>query len=87
MICNTEVPSISNILNKLWIPSDLHSSYIKTIQKYREEITNNIFITYVEPFLDNINHPELGKEYKRNIYAAAYVKQLIAQVNRPSDKK
>ena len=31
MIFNIEITSISNNLKKLWIPSDMHSSYIQTI--------------------------------------------------------
>ena len=37
--------------------------------------------------LDDINHPALVQEWKLNIDAAAYEKQLDAKVNRPSDKK
>ena len=31
MTCTTAIPSISNTIKKLWIQSDLHSYYIKTI--------------------------------------------------------
>ena len=77
MICTTSITSISNILNKLWIPSDLNSYYNKTIYDYREESINNIFITYVEPLLDNINHPALVEERKVNIDAEAYENNLM----------
>ena len=84
IICTKGITSISNTLKKLWILSDLYSSYIQTIYKYKEESINNIFITYVEPLLDDINHPELVEEWKINIYAVAYDKQLDSKVNKPS---
>ena len=52
----------------------------------KDESINNIFSTYVEPLLDDINHPELVQEWKLNIYASSYEKQLDAKANRPSYK-
>ena len=87
MICTTEITSISNTLKNFQIPSYFHSFYIKTIYNDEYEIINNIFITYVEPLLDDINHPTLLEERKLNLDYAAYKKQLYAKVNKPSDKK
>ena len=65
----------------MWVHSYLHSSYIQTIYNDKEEIINNIFSTYVEPFLYNMNHPSFVQEWKLNIDATAYEKQLDAKVN------
>ena len=62
LTCNTEISSISNNLKKLWIWSDFHSYYIQTIYNDRNKIINNIFSTYVEPLLYDINHLALLQE-------------------------
>ena len=71
MTCNTAITSISNTLKVLWIQSYLHSYLIQTIYNGKEESIYNIFSTYVEPLLDDINHSELVQEWKINIDAAA----------------
>ena len=48
---------------------------------------NNTFITYIEPLLNDINHPELIQEWKLNIDATAYGKKIDADVYKPSSKK
>ena len=55
----TTIPSISNTLKKLLFRSSLHSSYFQNKYNDKEEIINNTFITYVEPLLNDINHPAL----------------------------
>ena len=37
--------------------------------------------------LDNYNHPALVKEWKRNLDAAAYEKELDVKANKTLDKK
>ena len=53
---------LSNTLNKLWLQSILHYSYIKTKYDAKEEVINNIFSIYVEPLLNDINHIALLQE-------------------------
>ena len=59
MTCTMVIPFISNTLNKLLLKSDFHSSHIQTIYNGKEESINNIFSTYVEPLLNDINNPAL----------------------------
>ena len=59
MACIKTIPSTSNTPKKLLLHKCLHSSYIKTKYNDKKEIINNNFITYVEPLLDDINHPAL----------------------------
>ena len=47
----------------------------------------NIFSAYVVPRLKDINHPTLLKEWKLNLYAAAYEINIVANMSKPSDKK
>ena len=74
MIFTTEILSISTTLKKLWIQSDLNSSYNQTLYNDKQEIINNTFIIYVEPLLDDINHPALVQEWKLNLDTVAYEK-------------
>ena len=46
----------------------------------------NIFSTYVEPLLKDINHPALLKEWKTNLYSAEYEKNIDANLYKHSDK-
>ena len=77
MTCTSEITSISKTLKKLLLQSDFHSSYIQTKNNGKEEIIHNIFSTYVEPLLTDINNPELVQEWKLNLDAPAYEKKLI----------
>ena len=77
MTCNTEITSISNTLKKLWIQSYFHSYYIQNIYNDKQGSTNNIFISYVEPLLDDINHTALVQEWKLNLDAAAYENLML----------
>ena len=77
MICTTAITSISSTLKNFWIPSYLHSSYIKKICNDTQEIIDRIFIKYFEPLLEYINHPVLAEEREKNIDAAAYFKKNL----------
>ena len=57
---------------RLLLPSDLYWCYIQTIYNGKEEIINNIYSIYVEPWLNDVNNPALVQECKLNIYAAVY---------------
>ena len=47
---------------------------------------SRLFSTYVTPQIKEINHPEIIQEWKLNIDAAEYFKNM-AKTNIPSDKK
>ena len=59
MTFNTTINFISNTLNNLLSHSSLHYSYIQTKYNDKEENINNIFSTYFEPLLNDINNPAL----------------------------
>ena len=71
-------------LTRLWLQSNLHSSYIKIKYNDKGEIVNNIFSTYVEPLLNDINHPSFLQYWKINIDAAAYENKMDSIVYKPS---
>ena len=72
---------------KSWLKSSLLLYYIQTKYNEKEESINNISTTYVEPLLNNINHPALLQEWKLNLDAAAYENQIDANAYKPSVKK
>ena len=47
----------------------------------------NIFSAYDIPLLKDINHPTLLQEWKLNLDATSYEKNIDANVSKPSDKK
>ena len=47
----------------------------------------NIFNAYIVPLLKDINHPALLQEWKLNLDAAAYQKNIDAKLYKTSDKK
>ena len=46
----------------------------------------NIFSAYVVPLLKDINHPALLQEWKLNIDAAEYKRNINANLYKPSEK-
>ena len=48
---------------------------------------STIFSTYVSPQIKEINHPELLQEWKLNLDAADYEKNMKANMYKPSEKK
>ena len=87
VICSTTTPSTSNILNNLAENKHFHSSYIKKDYNDKKETMINIFSEYVEPLLNNINHPALLQEWKLNIDAAEYKINIYANLYKPSENK
>ena len=47
----------------------------------------NIFSAYVVTLLKDINHPLLIQEWKLNLDATAYEKNIDANMSKPYDKK
>ena len=74
MTCINTIPCTSNTLKKLMLYKSVNYSYIQIEFIEKEEIINNIFRSYVESLLKDINHPEVLQEWKFNLDTAAYEK-------------
>ena len=72
MLCYTNITSTSNTLKNLVINSNYHSSYSTEKFNAKNEQMRKLFSTYVTPQIKEINHPEIIKEWKLNIYATEY---------------
>ena len=68
---------------KSWLKSSLLSYYIQTKYNEKDESINNMFSTYVEPLLNDINNPALLQEWKLNIDDAVYENQIYDNVYKP----
>ena len=66
--------------------TSFHSSYIQNEFNYRNEEIINISSAYVEPLIKEINHPSLLQEWKLNIDAAEYEKNIDANLYKASEK-
>ena len=86
MICKTTIISTSNTLKNLVISSYYHSSYSTEKFNSEKEEISRLFSTYVTPQIKEINHPAIIQEWKLNIDAAEYEKNM-AKSHLPSHKK
>ena len=87
MICATTITSTSNTLDRLLVYTSFHSSYIQNEFNVRKEEIINIFSAYVEPLIKEINHPTLLQEWKLNLDAAEYERNIDANFYKTSEKK
>ena len=87
MLCFTTIPSTSNTLKNLVVNSNYHSSYTTQEFNTKKEQISTIFNTYVTPQIKEINHPAFLQEWKLNIDAAEYEKNMGANMYKPSRKK
>ena len=87
MTCVNIIPPTSKTTKNFAVNNSLYSSYIKTEFNDKKEMIINIFSAYVVPLLKDINHPELLQEWKLNIDAAAYERNIDANMYKHSNKK
>ena len=76
MLCYTTITSTSNTLKNLYISKDYHSSYSTDNFNNKKEAMDRLFSTYVTPQIKEIYHPEIIQEWKLNIDAAEYEKNM-----------
>ena len=76
MLCYTTITSTSNTLKNLYISKDYHSSYSTDNFNNQKEEMDRLFSTYVTPQIKEIYHPAIIKEWKLNIDAAEYEKNM-----------
>ena len=86
MLCFTTITSTSNTLKNLLINSNYNSSYTTQEFNAKKEQMSTIFNTYVTPQIKEINHPEFLQEWKLNIDAAEYEKNMEANMYKPYEK-
>ena len=65
----------------------MHIIYKQDFYNNKESEIYDLFVEYLVPIMENIDHPELIEELKQNLDAAAYEKNLYKYVKLPSTKK
>ena len=65
----------------------MHIIYKQDFYKNKEKEIGDLFLEYLVPVIGDLDHPYLIKEWKQNIYAAAYEKNLYRDVNLLLNKK
>ena len=87
MACYTAIFSIVNTLKKSHIQSNLYTVYKQNLYNNKRDKSDENFYQYYLPLLKDINHPVLIQEWKKNIDAAAYEKNLNKEIYLPSKTK
>ena len=57
MACYTEIHSVANTINKLYIMSDVHFGYIHNFYHDKQGVVDELFFQYNKPLLKYIDHP------------------------------
>ena len=86
MICSTTITSTSNTLKNSLVNTSFHYSYIQNEFNVRKEEIIDIFSAYVEPLIMEINHPSLLQEWKLNLDAAEWERNIDSDLYKTSEK-
>ena len=87
MICSTTIPSTSNTLNNLAVNTSFYYYYIQKQFNDRKEQIINISSAYVELLIKDIDYPVFLQEWKLNLDASEYERNIDANLYKPSRKK
>ena len=66
---------------------NIHIIYKQDFYNAKEKEINDLFLKYLVPVMEDIEHPKLIKEWIQNIDAAAYENNLYKDETLPSIKK
>ena len=87
MTCTTTITSTSNTLNNLAVNKGFHSFYIQRELDDKKDKIFNTLSAYVETLLKDTNHSSLLQEWKLNINASEYQRNIDASLYKPSENK
>ena len=76
MLCYTTTTSTSNTTKNLYISKDYHSSYSTDNFNNQKEAMDRLFSTFVTPQIKEKYHPSIIQEWKLNIDATEYEKNM-----------
>ena len=65
----------------------MHIIYKQDFYKNKEKEIYDLFLEYLVPVMDDLDHPTLIEEWKQNLDAAAYEKNTYKDVKLLSIKK
>ena len=76
MLCLTTITSTSSTLKNLYIGTQYHSFYSTENYNDKKKKMYRLFRTYITPQIKEIYHPAILQEWKLNIDAAEYEKNM-----------
>ena len=76
MLCHTNITSTSSTLKNLYIGTQYHSLYLTENYNDQTKEMDRLFRTYIKPQIKEIYHPAILQEWKLNIDAAEYEKNM-----------
>ena len=79
MAKNTAISSVAKSL-KMHIQKNIHLIYKQEFYKDKQNEIYELFIEYLVPIMENIDHPELIKKWKQIIDAATYENNITQDV-------
>ena len=82
MVNNIAISAVTNTIKQLHIQKNKD-----IIHKQEFYNTKEIFLGYLVPVMDDLDHPAFIEEWKKNLDVAAYEKNLYKDVKLPSIKK
>ena len=74
MAKNKAIYSVENTIKRIHIQKNMHLIYKQDYYEDKLKEIDELFIEYLVPIMDDIDHPALIEEWKQNVDAAAYEK-------------
>ena len=56
---NKAISTVENTIKQLQIHKDIHIIYKQQFNKEKQKEINNLFLEYLVPIMENLDHPEL----------------------------
>ena len=83
MVKKNAISAVANTIKQLHIQKNMHILYKQDLNKNKEKGIYDLFLEYLVPVTNNIEHPALIEEWRQNIDASAYEKYLYKDVRLP----
>ena len=74
MVKNKVISAVANTIKQLHIQKNMYMIYKQDFYKNKQKEINYLFIEYLVPVMEDIDHPVLIEEWRQNLDAAAYKK-------------
>ena len=74
MVKNKQISALANTIKKFHTQKDMHMIKKQDLYKNKEKEIYDLFLEYLVTVMENIDHPALIEEWKRNLDTAAYDK-------------
>ena len=87
MVKKRAISAVTNNIKQMHIQKNVHIINKQDFYKNKEKEIYELFLEYIVTVMDDLDHHALIKEWKQNLDASAYEKNLYKDVKLPSIKK